>query len=192
MRKRSRDSDDKEVYRPVLKSKEEILREQYKFVDDDDDDEGDGYGDGSSESGNRRRPKNLDKRTKQIVEQYNESLYREYVIAQFAPSSNSASTSNTNHSAQKEPARRMGLRWRTSEEVISGKGESICGVQGCMNTNTNTNISIDTPTMNKTLSLFELNFAYIENGKKKNALVKLVCCQTCTPLLREAQRRRKE
>ena len=53
----------------------------------------------------------------------------------------------------------IALRWRTKNEVITGKGESICGNRKC-------NVKED-------LKSWEVNFRYMENGKTTNALVKL-------------------
>ena len=52
---------------------------------------------------------------------------------------------------------KIGLRWRTQKEVISGKGQFICGNKKCDET--------------RDLKSFEVNFAYEEDHKKKNALV---------------------
>lgn len=53
----------------------------------------------------------------------------------------------------------VALRWRIEREVITGKGQFICGNKYC-----------DTRTE---LRSWEVNFAYAEQGEKKNALVKL-------------------
>lgn len=59
----------------------------------------------------------------------------------------------------------MGLRWRTQPEVVSGKGQFSCGCKGCSGTDG--------------LCSFEVNFAYVEAGQKKQALVKLRLCPDC-------------
>ena len=51
------------------------------------------------------------------------------------------------------------MRWRTEKEVIEGKGQFICGEKNCT--------KIDN------MKSWEVNFAYIEDAQRKNALVKL-------------------
>lgn len=51
------------------------------------------------------------------------------------------------------------MRWQTENEMVSGKGQFICGSKTCDKTNH--------------LRTWEVNFSYIEHGEKKNALVKL-------------------
>lgn len=61
---------------------------------------------------------------------------------------------------------RIGLRWRTEKEVISGKGQFECGNKKC--------------TAREGLRSFEVNFAYSEAGESKQALVKLRVCPKCS------------
>lgn len=51
------------------------------------------------------------------------------------------------------------MRWRVEKEVLSGKGQFICGEKKC--------------TLRDNLKTWEVNFGYVEHGEKKNALVKL-------------------
>lgn len=51
------------------------------------------------------------------------------------------------------------MRWRTETEVINGNGQFICGARKCTNP--------------EGLRSWEVNFAYMEDSVKKNALVKL-------------------
>jgi len=60
---------------------------------------------------------------------------------------------------------KIGLRWRTQAEVVSGKGQFSCGAKGC-------DSSVG-------LCAFEVNFAYQEAGQAKQALVKLCLCEEC-------------
>lgn len=53
----------------------------------------------------------------------------------------------------------MALRWRIEKEVVVGKGQFECGNKKCQS--------------NEDLRSWEVNFAYEEQGEKKNALVKL-------------------
>lgn len=61
------------------------------------------------------------------------------------------------------------MRWRVEKEVVIGKGDTICAERTC-----------DEKTG---LETFEVNFAYIEHGEKKNALVKVRVCQACSDKL---------
>lgn len=61
------------------------------------------------------------------------------------------------------------MRWRTEEEVIAGKGQFVCGAEDCKQT--------------QKLKSYEVNFAYVEAGKRKQALVKLRVCPECTKKL---------
>ncbi|KAM7268068.1 hypothetical protein ACFE04_010234 [Oxalis oulophora] len=63
--------------------------------------------------------------------------------------------------------RLVGLRWRTEKEVISGKGQFICGNKHCDE--------------KEGLASYEVNFAYFEAGENKQALVKLVTCKRNSP-----------
>ncbi len=49
--------------------------------------------------------------------------------------------------------KRIGMRWRTKEEVLAGKGETICGNKTCSEY--------------KNTSTYEVNFKYIEEDKNK-------------------------
>lgn len=61
---------------------------------------------------------------------------------------------------------RIGLRWRTEKEVVSGKGQFECGNKKC--------------TAREGLRSYEVNFAYTEAGESKQALVKLRVCPKCS------------
>jgi protein FRA10AC1 len=52
------------------------------------------------------------------------------------------------------------MRWRTEEEVKLGKGQFVCGHKKCSES--------------EMMRTWEVNFAYIEAGEKKNALVKVM------------------
>lgn len=51
------------------------------------------------------------------------------------------------------------MRWRTEKEVVEGKGQFVCGERKCTET--------------AELRSWEVNFGYIEEEVKKNALVKM-------------------
>nr|KAJ3418941.1 hypothetical protein HK105_007634 [Polyrhizophydium stewartii] len=61
---------------------------------------------------------------------------------------------------------RIAMRWRTRAEVIDGKGQSICGNLAC--------------SLRDNLRAWEVNFAYVEAGQSRNALVKLTLCPVCS------------
>ncbi|KAJ9531904.1 hypothetical protein QJQ45_022057 [Haematococcus lacustris] len=84
-----------------------------------------------------------------LARRYYNRLFREYCIADL--------------SRYKES--KLGLRWRTQAEVVSGKGQFVCGVKGC--------------SAQEGLASYEVNFAYTEAGSAKQALVKLRCCLEC-------------
>lgn len=51
------------------------------------------------------------------------------------------------------------MRWQTEKEMLSGKGQFICGNKICTET--------------QSLRTWEVNFTYMEHREKKNTLVKL-------------------
>mmetsp|Transcript_19611 Transcript_19611/g.36916 ORF Transcript_19611/g.36916 Transcript_19611/m.36916 type:complete len:159 (-) Transcript_19611:249-725(-) len=79
-------------------------------------------------------------------------IFRDYVIADF-----------------KGHKRRIGLRWRSRRDVLSGKGKDICGNQVCDE--------------NHGLGSYEVNFVYVEKGKRNQALVKIRLCRRCSKKL---------
>jgi protein FRA10AC1 len=58
------------------------------------------------------------------------------------------------------------MRWRIEKEVVDGKGQFICGDKRCP--------------IKEDLKSWEVNFAYVEHGERKNALVKLRLCPDCS------------
>ncbi|KTF80446.1 hypothetical protein cypCar_00033776 [Cyprinus carpio] len=80
---------------------------------------------------------------KELAKKYYDKLFKEYCIADL--------------SRYKE--NKFGFRWRVENEVISGKGQFLCGNKRCEN--------------KEGLKSWEVNFAYVEQGEKRNALVKL-------------------
>ncbi|KAG2235255.1 hypothetical protein INT48_004722 [Thamnidium elegans] len=61
---------------------------------------------------------------------------------------------------------KIALRWRVEKEVVSGKGQFICGSTRCEST--------------YDLNSWEVNFGYMEDGEKKNELVKVRLCLDCS------------
>ncbi|KTG03848.1 hypothetical protein cypCar_00002479 [Cyprinus carpio] len=87
---------------------------------------------------------------KELAKKYYDKLFKEYCIADL--------------SRYKE--NKFGFRWRIENEVISGKGQFHCGNKRCEN--------------KEGLKSWEVNFAYVERGEKRNALVKLRLCPECS------------
>ena len=58
------------------------------------------------------------------------------------------------------------MRWRTEKEVVTGRGQFACANKKCDERNK--------------LRTWEVNFGYVENGEKKNALVKCRLCFECS------------
>ncbi|XP_062381491.1 protein FRA10AC1 isoform X1 [Sardina pilchardus] len=87
---------------------------------------------------------------KELAKKYYDKLFKEYCIADL--------------SRYKE--NKFGFRWRTEQEVVSGKGQFLCGNKRCE--------------LQEGLKSWEVNFAYVEVGEKRNALVKLRLCPECS------------
>ncbi|GAB6018459.1 hypothetical protein CHUAL_000162 [Chamberlinius hualienensis] len=87
---------------------------------------------------------------KRLAKKYYEKLFKEYCIADL--------------SRYKE--NKIAMRWRIENEVVEGKGQFVCGNKSCE--------------AKEGLRSWEVNFAYLENDKKKNALVKLRLCSDCS------------
>ena len=58
------------------------------------------------------------------------------------------------------------MRWRTEKEVVTGRGQFACANKKCEERNK--------------LRTWEVNFGYVENNEKKNALVKCRLCFECS------------
>ena len=99
------------------------------------------------EEGNER---DGDRWSERVALRYYRKLYKEYALVDCSTS-------------KKEGT--IGLRWRTKQEVVVGKGQFVCGDIRCN--------EVDR------LRSFELDFSYVENRKRKRALVKVRLCPTC-------------
>ncbi|KAF7730166.1 hypothetical protein EC973_002774 [Apophysomyces ossiformis] len=71
---------------------------------------------------------------------------------------------------------KIALRWRTENEVISGKGQFVCASTRCDST--------------ESLNSWEVNFGYVEEGIKKNELVKVRLCAECSDKLNYKTKKR--
>jgi len=80
---------------------------------------------------------------------YYKKLYREYGVIDLS----------------KYKTGKFGIRWRKKEEVLKGKGESICGEKKCLEF--------------ETLKTFEVPFRYKEQGETKVTMLKLRLCVDC-------------
>ncbi|XP_020607085.1 protein FRA10AC1 homolog [Orbicella faveolata] len=89
-------------------------------------------------------------REKRLAKKYYDKLFKEYCISDL--------------SRYKE--NKVALRWRIEKEVIEGKGQFMCGDKRC--------------TESEGLRSWEVNFAYVEHGEKKNTLIKLRLCPDCS------------
>ncbi|KAG1954612.1 protein FRA10AC1 [Pimephales promelas] len=85
----------------------------------------------------------------ELAKKYYDKLFKEYCIADL--------------SRYKE--NKFGFRWRIENEVVSGKGQFFCGNKRCES--------------KEGLKSWEVNFAYVEQEEKRNALVKLRECPSC-------------
>lgn len=88
-----------------------------------------------------------------LAKKYFDKLFKEYAIADL-----------TFYKDNK-----IALRWRIDKEVISGKGQFVCGNKFCNE--------------REQLKSWEVNFGYVEHGEKKNTLVKLRLCPACSEKL---------
>lgn len=95
-----------------------------------------------------------------LAKKYYDKLFKEYCISDL--------------SRYKE--NKIALRWRTEQEVVTGKGQFICGCRKCP--------------VKEGLRSWEVNFGYMEQGKKMNALVKLRLCPDCSKLLNYTSQKR--
>jgi protein FRA10AC1 len=97
-----------------------------------------------------------------MVQRYHDGLYKEFALADLS-----------------RPGQ-IGLRWRTQQEVLDGRGERTCGNKRCPHQDQQRTNSDDD--LNN-LSTLEVPFSYCEHGIAKKELVKLRLCQSCRPLV---------
>lgn len=129
----------------------DVIREHHRFLwSDDDDSDGDDLDNDDGDSSWEKR----------LAKRYYDKLYKEYCI--------------TDLSRYKE--NKVALRWRMEKEVISGKGQFVCGEKKCSE--------------KEGLRSWEVNFGYVEHGEKKNALVKVRLCPDCSYKLNYGHQRK--
>ncbi|XP_034829457.1 protein FRA10AC1 homolog [Maniola hyperantus] len=97
---------------------------------------------------------------KQLAKKYYDKLFKEYCICDLS----------------RYKDNKVALRWRVEQEVVLGKGQFQCGAKRCPN--------------DQGLKSWEVNFAYVEDSEKKNALVKLRLCPECSEKLNYKSKKR--
>ncbi|KAH0543921.1 hypothetical protein FGG08_001822 [Glutinoglossum americanum] len=163
-----------------FRTERQLLEENHKFIRDDDD--GDEAGAGE----------------KEIARRYYEKLFREFALVELGRWREGMADAGWEND-------QVAMRWRTKDEVLSGKGQFTCASLSCSRRD---DVVID-PEAGENgdpqdgdeqasrkrrrgdtgggLQTFELNFGYVEEGIKKNALVKVRVCQRCARKLGKAQ-----
>lgn len=120
----------------ISKTDVEILSEYHEFVREEDE-----------ETSLERSSSSWMKR---MSVQYYNQLFKEYALIDLS----------------RYKSGQYGLRWRTRQEVIDGKGQFICGnKRGCDQTSD--------------LASYELLFGYVERAEKKKCMVKVRICPSC-------------
>ena len=97
---------------------------------------------------------------KRLAKTYYDRLFKEYAISDL--------------SRYKE--NKVALRWRIEKEVVEGTGQFSCGNKTCL--------------QREGLESWEVNFSYLEQTEKKNALVKLRLCSSCSKKLNYHHKRK--
>uniref|UniRef100_A0A1I7U4S2 Protein FRA10AC1 homolog n=1 Tax=Caenorhabditis tropicalis TaxID=1561998 RepID=A0A1I7U4S2_9PELO len=97
---------------------------------------------------------------KRMAKKYYEKLFKEYCIVDLSLYKNN----------------KIGMRWRTENEVKEGKGQLSCGSRKCSET--------------ASLASWEVNFAYKEDGRSKSTLVKARLCPRCSDKLNYGTQKR--
>ncbi|XP_020553256.1 protein FRA10AC1 isoform X2 [Sesamum indicum] len=125
-----------------------------------------------------------------LVKRYYDKLFKEYCIADMS----------------QYKTGKIGLRWRTEKEVISGKVQLLLRMLVAGSPFDSLRIKLDCTSLlsgqfvcgNKhcnekdDLSSYEVNFSYFEAGEHKQALVKLVACERCAAKLYYKKQKEKE
>ncbi|XP_063705768.1 protein FRA10AC1 [Culicoides brevitarsis] len=97
---------------------------------------------------------------KKLAKKYFDKLFKEYTISDLSQYKDN----------------RVALRWRVEKEIVTGKGQFICGERKCDE--------------RENLRSWEVNFGYVEEGIKKNTLVKLRLCPSCSDKLNYRSKKR--
>ncbi|KAI9820722.1 MAG: hypothetical protein M1827_005092 [Pycnora praestabilis] len=153
--------------RPALdkfRTEREILEDNHRFIRDDDE----LPQDHPIEMNEERR----------LARKYYDSLFREFALIDLS----------------RWREKQVAMRWRTKAEVLSGKGQFTCASLHCSRGDHIIDPTLDDRQNDQgdKLKNFELNFGYLEDDVKKNALVKVHTCRKCAKKLHEAQRKEGE
>ena len=100
----------------------------------------------------------VDSWEKRLAKAYYDKLFKEYAVADLS----------------RYRERKVALRWRTEKEVLVGKGQFVCGSRQCSG--------------REGLTSWEVNFAYVEEGVRRSALVKVRLCGGCSKKLNACHR----
>lgn len=98
-----------------------------------------------------------------LAKKYYDKLYKEYGIID---------TSKIHICGE------LGIRWRTKEEVLNGKGTEVCCVRKCNS--------------EKHLSEYEIPFQYVEDSQTKFELVKCTLCSQCLKVVKDGLKAKQE
>ena len=115
-----------------------VLQDNFQFIRDDEKDQK------TLTEGNSNEAWEV-----QLARKYYNRLFKEYALCNL----------------DKYKTGEIGLRWRTKDEVINGKGHFICANLACEET--------------KGLHSYEVKFTYKENSQTKRTLVKVRVCRGC-------------
>lgn len=96
----------------------------------------------------------------ELAKKYYDKLFKEYCICDLS----------------KYKENKVALRWRTKNEVVLGAGQFSCAEKKC--------------DAKEHLKTWEVNFCYLENNEKKNALVKIKLCEDCSAKLNYHSKKR--
>jgi protein FRA10AC1 len=123
-----------------------------------------------------------------LARAYESKLFKEYALVCYIYECCPPKTTYLLHATRHQidlkhyKTRQIALRWRTAEEVIDSIGETTCASLRCPYHNPSQaqlaqmeERGIAMPP----LQAFELPFAYVEAGEKKQALVKVKVCEKC-------------
>jgi hypothetical protein len=89
-----------------------------------------------------------------LARRYYDQLYKEYALTDLSH----------------YEAGIIGMRWRTEQEIMNGKGQDFCGAIGC--------------SLVDDLRNFEVPFSYEEDAITKAELVKVCLCKKCAKKLK--------
>jgi len=95
-----------------------------------------------------------------LARRYHDKLFKTYCVCDL---------SRVEEARGEDGRARVGMRWRTEDEVRRGKGQFTCAERRCERSDG--------------LRTFECHFAYNERGERKSALVKVRACEACAKKL---------